>query len=347
MKNLYALLIAGSTAIGAYAQSQRLVLVEEFTQASCGPCAAANPAFNTLLNNNAAKAVSIKYQVSWPGVDPMNAQYPSGVSSRVNYYGLNSVPYAILDGEAVTGSSYTGYPGNCTQAKIDAAYAVPSPFTVDVSHYLNAANDSIFITATITATQSYTGVNYIRGHLVMVEKHIDFSSPPGSNGETDFYGVCRRMYPTQAGTPLPLTWNPGDDSTIQIAAAIPSYIYNINEIAIVCFVQDNGTKEVLQAGYSSSPVGIQTFTGAPSSINLFPNPAAENVKLSFTLEEQAEVSVNIYDALGQLIRAENKGAYAAGKQEIAISIEMLANGMYVVELVADNRRTTTQLNVQH
>ena len=51
------------------AQSQRLVLIEEFTNASCPPCAAQNPAFNILLSNNTVKAISIKYQTNWPGVE--------------------------------------------------------------------------------------------------------------------------------------------------------------------------------------------------------------------------------------------------------------------------------------
>ncbi|HAG05757.1 MAG TPA: hypothetical protein DCG68_02730, partial [Cryomorphaceae bacterium] len=71
-----ALLLGGTT---AFAQATRLVLFEEFTQASCSPCASQNPAFNTLLSGNTTKAISIKYQTSWPGVDPMNAANPTDV----------------------------------------------------------------------------------------------------------------------------------------------------------------------------------------------------------------------------------------------------------------------------
>lgn len=73
-------------------------LHEEFTQASCGPCASQNPAFNAVLAANTAKATSLKYQTSWPGVDPMNAQNPTDVQTRVNYYSVNGVPDAIMDG---------------------------------------------------------------------------------------------------------------------------------------------------------------------------------------------------------------------------------------------------------
>ena len=347
MKKLYAILASGLLAMGATAQTQRLVLVEEFTQASCGPCAAANPSFNALLANNSSKVVSIKYQTSWPGVDPMNAQYPTGVSARVSYYGVQSVPYAVMDGEAVTGGSYTGAPGGLTTAKINTEYAVPAPFYVNVSHYLDSDLDSIFITATITAAQAYTGTGYLRGHVVLVEKHIDFTTPPGSNGETDFYSVCRRMYPSHTGTSLPMVWNPGDDSTITIKTALPSYIYDIDQLAVVAFVQDNGTKEVLQAGYSISPVGIHNYVDAPSLITLFPNPANGKVKIGFQLETGADVSVNIYNSVGQCVLTQKRGLYAAGKNEIEINIEMLVSGMYTVEFLAGEQRSVSRLNVVH
>jgi hypothetical protein len=294
MKKIYFSIAVAATALSLHAQSQRLVLIEEFTQASCWPCANANPAFNTLLDNNTSKAISIKYQVSWPGVDPMNAQYAAPVSARVNYYAVNSVPYAIMDGDAVSGPSYTGYPGNCTQSMINAEYALPSPFTVNVSHTLNAAQDSIFITAAITATQNYTGVSFLRAHIVLIEKHIHFTTAPGSNGEQDFYNVCRRMYPHQAGTGLPLTWTSGDDSVINIKAAIPSYIYDVDQLAVVAFVQDNGSKQVLQAAYSNSPVGILTYTNAPLAISLFPNPASDRMTVSFSLPDAGDAVINIY-----------------------------------------------------
>jgi hypothetical protein len=188
-------------------------------------------------------------------------------------------------------------------------------------------------------------VNYLRAQILMLEQEINFTNPPGSNGETDFYGVCRRMYPSASGNALPLTWAPGDDSVFTIAAAIPSYIYDVNEIAIVCFVQDNGNKQVQQSAISTVPVGIRTYTSAPSSINLFPNPAQDEVKISFTQAQHAPVVVNIYNAVGELVSTENKGLYSVGEQQISISIAMLASGMYTVELVSDEQKSVSRLTV--
>ncbi len=345
MKKLYATLALASLAAVAGAQSQRLVLVEEFTQASCGPCAAANPSFNTLLNANAAKAISLKYQVSWPGVDPMNAQY-TNVSSRVSYYSVSSVPYALMDGVPATGINYIGYPNNLTQADIDNQYAVPSPFDLDVEHTLSADLDSVFITVHATATQAGTYA-YPRLQTVLIEKHIHFVTAPGSNGERDFYNVVRKMLPTTGGKLLAGNWTVGQDTIFTYAVPVPTYIYDIDQLAVVSFIQDNGTKEVHQAAFSISPVGIHDPVNSPGAIHLFPNPASSMARISFNLPNSSDVTITIYNAAGMLVRTENRSMMTAGKQEADIDVEMLANGIYMVELSTGEMKLITRLSVTH
>ncbi|HML86466.1 MAG TPA: hypothetical protein PKE52_15025, partial [Bacteroidales bacterium] len=61
MKRIFTILLAISIATLGYSQSQRLVLLEEFTQASCGPCASSNPTIHALLVNNPTKITGIYY----------------------------------------------------------------------------------------------------------------------------------------------------------------------------------------------------------------------------------------------------------------------------------------------
>ena len=108
----------------AFAQSQRLVLVEAFSQASCGPCAAQNPALNAALTAAGTnKVVSVKYQTDWPGVDPMNAQNPAEVDTRVAYYNVTGVPSRRLDGNQGTTVDAT---------TIDNRYNTPSSFLISL-----------------------------------------------------------------------------------------------------------------------------------------------------------------------------------------------------------------------
>lgn len=245
MKKLYTLALAMLVSVAVNAQSQRLTLLEEFTQASCGPCASQNPALNTLLAANESKAVSIKYQTNWPGVDPMNTQTQTWVGPRVSYYTVSGVPNIKYDGNVVSGA-----PSALNQTAINNRYAVSSPFDVIVTHTYNATFDSINISVDVTATAAATGTLVL--HTVLVEKEIKFCVAPGSNGETEFYSVMRKMLPNAAGTTLPMAWTVGQTQNFQFTEAVPSYIYDKKELAIIAFVQNNANKEVLQTGFSDA-----------------------------------------------------------------------------------------------
>src|SRR5215813_3140562 len=98
MKKIYALLFVVVFSHLAFSQATRLVVVEEFTQASCPPCASQNPTFDALLLSNPEKVVTLKYHTDWPGVDEMNAQNMSDVQTRVDYYSIWGVPMGAMDG---------------------------------------------------------------------------------------------------------------------------------------------------------------------------------------------------------------------------------------------------------
>lgn len=227
-----------------FAQSQRLVLLEEFTNASCPPCASQNPAFNVLLSANTAKVVAVKYQTDWPGYDPMNAQNPDQADDRVSYYSETSVPTVKGDGNVFDNS-----PSAMTQTWINNEYAVASPFDLSVSHYLSADYDSIFITIIISCTQSVSGT--LKLHTIVEEEEINFTSAPGGNGETEFYDVMRIMFPSSQGASLASSWTAGQSDTFYYAEPLPDYIYNVNEICVVAFIQNNSDKNVKQAGLSA------------------------------------------------------------------------------------------------
>ncbi len=236
----FAALLSVSTSL---AQSQRLVLVEHFTQASCGPCAAANPTLEATLNSNSTKAVSIKHQVSWPGSDPMNAHYPAGPNDRRVYYGVSGVPNTVLGGTSGPGAPNT----IVTNSTINNRYAVPSPFDMSVSFTKTAS--AITANVDVTCTQAVSG--NLKLHIVVIEKHISFSSPPGSNGETDFHNVMKQMLPNTSGTTLASSWAVNDNQSFSESWTW-SNVYDENELAVVAFIQDHSTKEVHQAGYASA-----------------------------------------------------------------------------------------------
>ena len=250
MKKTYLIISALlALSVAVFGQSQRFVIFEEFTNASCGPCAAQNPAFDALLTANASKCTSIKYHTSWPGTDPMYSQNTTDVNARVSYYSVTGVPHAVMDGTAVSGGSYLGAPSNVTQAKINAEYAIPSPFELSINQQLSAGNDTLYITMLGKATAPVSGS--LVAHCAVIEKHIHFNSAPGSNGEKDFYNVMKKMLPSASGTNLPSSFQIGDYFVIQFAWKLAN-VYSISELSVVGFIQNSQSKAVYQAANTSA-----------------------------------------------------------------------------------------------
>lgn len=304
------------------AQTQRLVLTEEFTQASCGPCASQNPAFNALLDANTTKTISLKYQTSWPGFDPMNQQNAAEVATRVSYYGVNGVPWGFFDGASIANDcgAYLGAPACATQTKIDAAYAIPSPFAMSLTHVVSSDLDSAYITLDVTnalASGALPAGNYVL-HVAIAETEINFASAPGTNGETDFYMVMRKMLPDASGTAISSTLlTSGANQTFTFNVPLPSYIYNLGQVSVVAFIQENGTKNVLQAAYSSpAPLpsnvfdaGVVSQTTPPASycansftpVAVISNAGANTINsatVSYTINGGTPVTQNYSGTLG-------------------------------------------------
>lgn len=249
----------------SFAQYQRLVLFEEFTQASCGPCASQNPGFNALLQDNSDKTIAIKYQVWWPGFDPMYLQNEPDVDARVGYYSVSGVPDATMDGVHIINDCayYAGAPACVSQDDIDGAYAITSPFLITATHSFSPDYTTVNVHVEVTAGPDVTGS--LKLQIAVAEKEILFDTPPGSNGETEFFGVMKKMLPSASGTSTGAFYA-GETKSYDFVWDMTN-IYNLNNIEIIAFMQDDASKAVMQAGVSSPIGGLPTVDYAANSVS--------------------------------------------------------------------------------
>jgi len=258
--------------IFSYSQTERLVLIEEATNASCGPCASQNPGFDALLNQNRDKLTAIKYHWYFPGYDPMHNHNVMENNARVSYYGINGVPTAAIDGVIPSVSGYPGSPGGYTQALINQYAAIESSFEIDMNHYFSPNEDSIYVTMRVRAMEDVSGI--IVAQIVVVEKEIHFTNPPGSNGEKDFYDVMKKMLPDHLGTKIPETMEAGDYIILKEAWKLAN-IYDFDQIGVVGFLQKSTNKSIQQAANSSTDP-IVPFYSLDASITAIGNMTEKN-----------------------------------------------------------------------
>ncbi|HEX5625527.1 MAG TPA: Omp28-related outer membrane protein, partial [Saprospiraceae bacterium] len=220
-------------------QSQRKVLVEHFTQASCPPCASINPLLHPILERNKAKVTKITHQVSWPGIDPMNKDNPGEVQNRVNYYGVTGVPDIFLDAYSSGTPTVT-----ISDATIQNAWLKPSPYEISVVNTVLPDYNSIQIEVTVKLTGSFSGNPYLR--VAALEKVINWTTPPGTNGERTFYHVMKKFIPNTTGTSLAELNQTGQSKTYTFVYKFDK-LYNFQNLETAAFIQDDATKEIHQS----------------------------------------------------------------------------------------------------
>jgi len=235
MNKILPLFIAVLATVSMFAQSQRTVLMEEFTQASCPPCEATTPSLNAIMDANAADVVQIRYNTSWPGVDPMNADNPTEIRARVDYYGVSGVPNFNLDG-VTNGSTVPN------QNQINGFINASAPVLVEVDHALSADLLTMDVTVRVTnegTTDFSLSNDFLR--VALVEELVAWPFEPGSTSIVDFEYVFKTFFTTPEGMAMPdvaagqtweMTW-----TDLQM----PERIYDYQTLAVVAFIQQDNS----------------------------------------------------------------------------------------------------------
>jgi len=84
-----------------------------------------------------------------------------------------------------------------------------------------------------------------------------------------------------------------------------------------------------------------------NSISLYPNPANNEARIQFSLVENADISISIYDTLGKLILKSESNVINQGNSEIAINTQNLNNGLYFLKVTSGNNEANLKLIVKH
>jgi hypothetical protein len=218
----------------------RKVLFEAHTSSTCGPCASQNPSLDAFIQARWDSIVPIKYHVWWPapGNDPMFYANQNQVRVRVSYNGVNAVPALMVDGIWLQVSGYTTLTNLTTPFYNRLSKGAPLSLTVSDTRL---AGDTIKASVTLQVVSPLSANGDFRLKLAAIERKITYSTPPGSNGETIFNDVFRRMYPSTDGIQIPLV--PGtynyEIKYKRESAWIDSMVYS------AIFVQNEVTKEVM------------------------------------------------------------------------------------------------------
>ena len=230
----------------------RTILVEEGTNWSCPPCATYNPGIETFLNQHEGGVIHLAYHPNWPGADdPMYLNDKNDNQSRVvNYYGISGVPDVKMDGVEADLTS-----AQALESTLAGRIGVGSPVAITVSRELNGTADTVFVHVTIHPVADLSSYKQLALRVAAAEEMV---KGPGPNGEKQYIHPMRAMMPDYNGTKVKLSTH---DTSFSFKYPLKS-TYNAANMYEVAFLQDDASKEVLQAATDEQGFSLALNTGA-------------------------------------------------------------------------------------
>ncbi len=118
----------------------------------------------------------------------------------------------------------------------------------------------------------------------------------------------------------------------------PSHLVCYNVIGAV-------SQTALQNAINNALTGVKEEAKTSLNMNLFPNPAVNNTKITYALTKSGSVTLDIVNELGQKVKSVSLGNQSAGKQEYQLSLESFSAGIYFIRLNAGEASETTKLTI--
>ncbi|MFZ1686522.1 MAG: T9SS type A sorting domain-containing protein [Flavobacteriales bacterium] len=94
-------------------------------------------------------------------------------------------------------------------------------------------------------------------------------------------------------------------------------------------------------------VGVHETATTNDGLAVYPSPASDAARLTFSLQNASDVQVILHDAAGRVVARQDEGKLAPGLQLIDISTAQLPNGLYACTLLTAEGQRTVRLQVAH
>lgn len=268
-----------------YAQADKKALIEVFTNSHCSICPSMYNGINTYVKSNEINndVVYIFYHINTYNDDPLYQETKTESLPRGKYYNVTGTPSAALNG-TIQDRTYSEYP-----TRISNAIQQSQDINISVDGMLK--NDGVSLTIT-TDTEIPSNASL---YLVVTED-ITYK---GRNGITEHTNVMRKMLTGINGAVPEIKSGAIFSGNFSLEQLNTRSMYNA---AIVCFLQNNTTKEIYQVTRKS----ISSFITSSShedinpTITVFPNPTSYGCTV--TIPDTGIQTLTVYSLLGEKVK---------------------------------------------
>jgi hypothetical protein len=292
-----------------------------------------------------ADVVAIEFHTWWPGSgDPFYQHNIPENTDRTNYYGVNATPWVWVDGIIEPNWVYSYATHN---AAYNTRKGVPTSVSLSHAGSYDAGSGAVALTVSASTDAALPAGDY-RLHAVLTESDLFWAAPNGIDVH-DF--IMRDMYPDAGGSSV--SFSGGFPQSADAVVSFDAGAYEAANCEVVYFLQNNATKEVLQAAaVSLDALADQTAVGdLPTAARLglnYPNPFNPKTVIPVSLDRGAELSLRIVDAQGRVLRSLHEGRLQAGAHEFQWDGKdeagrILSSGVYLAQLRTASRVESRRL----
>lgn len=371
MKKILSLITLSAVGAGAFAQtmvsttpSNRNILLEDLTGIFCGYCPdgamradqlkATAPSRVVLIGNHAGiyaapgNVAQAQYDLrTSEGTFVDNQSDPTGYpAGNVNRKVTSN---AMNPGKTAMSRGYW-------QTEASIIMAEPSALNLAVDAYYHTGTQKIIVEVEGYYTANGNGKDYLT--VAVLQDNVDTyqSGASGYPARIQPSGLYRQMDVLRAYLTTSLT---GEEIATTTSTTFFSrhYEYDVikvgpdinpvmEDMKIAVWVGEDMTfSEIITAVVTDAaerPVGINEATSL-EGLQIYPNPFAGQATLEFNLGEAQTIEINLYDVTGKMIQNTPSKIYNAGNHRIAIEGQGLENGLYYVNILAEDGIVTRRI----
>lgn len=269
----------------------------------------------------------------------------------LNLLGLSSYPNGVI-GRRTGTISWTGWFG---QALIQSNNYTPAVSYTFNRHY-NPATRMVDLTAYVTALRDIDtncNINFVIYENNLIYAQTGNSTCPGSSTWVHKW-VVRNMVNGASGEALNTGhWASGTTITKTWSTTVNNaWIYTNCDVGVFVYMLGSTLSyncPVLQTkkeSISTFPTGVENQTTVPLKYNLaqnFPNPFNPYTNIHFSIPKDGNVSLKVYNILGNLVSTFSDGFMKAGEYNAEFDGSNLASGIYFYTLKSGDFSSTKKM----
>jgi len=328
----------------------RVPFLESFTSSTSPGSSSFNTQIENTLASQTSPAVHLKYVMNWPGTgDPY---YTSEAGVRRQFYSISTIPYLQLDGNDWSNFNYTINTSAVANARSQMALV-----SLDAGFYVNGK--TVCADITIDPLVSIANPN-LKLYVAIYEKQTINNAK--SNGESKFYHVMKKMLPGGAGTAVASlsagtaqlssfcytfngTYILPQNATQPVNLSTNHTVEDFSDLGVAVWLQDDVTKEVLQATEAYNTIGTGENLEALHNLKVFPNPTSSEVFVSLSVQGQQDLHVSLISITGQHL-LQKTFTKLSGDVLLPVALPQLSAGIYILNVRVGDNLTSQKLIIE-